>query len=88
MEERKCSRKVYVGVVVSAVNDKTITVKIETHRRHPLYGKRVQYTKKFTAHDEQNIAKVGDTVEIMEWRPLSATKRYRLVRVVQEAVII
>ena len=88
MEERKCSRKVYVGGVVSAVNDKTITVKVETHRRHPLYGKRVQYTKKFTAHDEQNVAKVGDIVEIMECRPLSATKRYRLVRVVQEAVII
>lgn len=88
MENRKCSRKVYVGVVVSAVNDKTITVKVETHRRHPLYGKRVQYTKKFTAHDEQNIAKVGDTVEIMECRPLSATKHYRLVRIVQEAVII
>ena len=48
------SRKVYVGVVVSSVNDKTITVKVETHRKHPLYGKRVQYTKKFTAHDEQS----------------------------------
>ena len=82
------SRKVYVGVVVSSVNDKTITVKVETHRKHPLYGKRVQYTKKFTAHDEQNVAKVGDVVEIMECRPLSATKRYRLVKVVQEAVII
>ena len=82
------SRKVYVGVVVSSVNDKTITVKVETHRKHPLYGKRVQYTKKFTAHDEQNIAKVGDVVEIMECRPLSATKRYRLVKIVQEAVII
>ena len=82
------SRKVYVGVVVSSVNDKTITVKVETHRRHPLYGKRVQYTKKFTAHDELNQAKVGDVVEIMECRPLSATKRYRLVKIVQEAVII
>ncbi len=82
------SRKVYVGVVVSNKNDKTITVQIETHRKHPLYGKRVQYTKKFTAHDENNIAKVGDVVEIMECRPLSATKRYRLVKVVQEAVII
>ena len=87
MEERN-SRKVYVGVVVSAVNDKTITVKIETYRKHPLYGKRVKYSKKFTAHDEQNIAKVGDTVEIMETRPLSKTKRFRLVKVVQEAVII
>ena len=82
------SRKVYVGVVVSNVNDKTITVKVETHRKHPKKRKRVQYTKKFTAHDEQNVAKVGDVVEIMECRPLSATKRYRLVKVVQEAVII
>lgn len=87
MVERN-SRKVYVGVVVSDKNDKTITVKVETHRRHPLYGKRVQYTKKFTAHDELNQAKTGDIVEIMECRPLSATKRYRLVKVVQEAVII
>ena len=82
------TRKSYIGVVVSAKNDKTITVKVETHRRHPLYSKRVQYSKKYTAHDEQNVAKVGDIVEIMECRPLSATKRYRLVRVVQEAVII
>lgn len=82
------TRKSYVGVVVSAKNDKTITVKVETHRRHPLYSKRVQYSKKYTAHDEQNIAKVGDIVEIMETRPLSKTKHCRLVKVVQEAVII
>ena len=72
------SRKVYVGTVVSAKNDKTITVMVETYRKHPLYGKRVKYSKKFRAHDE----------EIMETRPLSATKRYRLVKIVQEAVII
>lgn len=82
------TRKVYVGTVVSAVNDKTITVKVETHRRHPLYSKRIKYSKKFTAHDEQNLAKVGDIVEIMETRPLSKTKRYRLVKIVQSAVII
>ena len=82
------SRKVYVGKVVSAKNEKTITVLVETYRKHPLYGKRVKYSKKFTAHDEQNVAKVGDVVEIMETRPLSKTKRYRLVKVVQEAVII
>ena len=87
MEERN-SRKVYVGVVVSAVNDKTITVKVETYRKHPLYSKRVKYSKKFTAHDELNQAKAGDIVEIMETRPLSATKRYRLVKIVQEAVIL
>ena len=82
------SRKVYVGKVVSAKCDKTITVMVETYRKHPLYGKRVKYSKKFTAHDELNQAKEGDIVEIMETRPLSATKRYRLVKVVQEAVIL
>ena len=82
------SRKVYVGRVVSAKNDKTITVLVETYRKHPLYGKRVKYSKKFRAHDELNTAKEGDIVEIMETRPLSATKRYRLVKIVQEAVII
>ena len=82
------SRKVYVGTVVSAKNDKTITVMVETYRKHPLYGKRVKYSKKFRAHDELNTAKEGDIVEIMETRPLSATKRYRLVKIVQEAVII
>ena len=82
------SRKVYVGRVVSAKNDKTITVLVETDRKHPLYGKRVKYSKKFRAHDELNTAKEGDIVEIMETRPLSATKRFRLVKIVQEAVII
>ena len=82
------SRKVYVGKVVSAKCDKTITVMVETYRKHPLYGKRVKYSKKFTAHDELNSAKEGDIVEIMETRQLSATKRYRLVKIVQEAVIL
>lgn len=82
------SRKVYVGKVVSAKCDKTITVMVETYRKHPLYGKRVKYSKKFTAHDELNQAKEGDIVEIMETRPLSATKRYRLVKIVQQAVIL
>ena len=82
------SRKVYVGRVVSAKNDKTITVLVETYRKHPLYGKRVKYSKKFRAHDELNTAKEGDIVEIMETRPLSATKRFRLVKIFQEAVII
>ena len=82
------SRKVYVGKVVSAKNEKTITVLVETYRKHPVYGKRVKYSKKFRAHDELNTAKEGDIVEIMETRPLSATKRYRLVKIVQEAVII
>ena len=81
-------RKELIGVVVSDKADKTITVKVETYRKHPLYGKRVKYSKKFRAHDELNTAKEGDIVEIMETRPLSATKRYRLVKIVQEAVII
>lgn len=88
MENVRNSRKTYVGTVVSAVNDKTITVLIETYRKHPIYGKNVKVSKKFTAHDEQNLAKNGDVVEIMETRPLSKTKRYRLVQIVQEAVIV
>ena len=82
------NRKTYTGTVVSSKNDKTITVLVETYRKHPLYGKRVKYSKKFRAHDELNTAKEGDIVEIMECRPLSATKRFRLVRVVTEAVIV
>ncbi|MED0701855.1 30S ribosomal protein S17 [Aeribacillus composti] len=87
MSERN-KRKVYTGRVVSDKMDKTITVLVETYKKHPLYGKRVKYSKKFKAHDEQNKAKVGDIVRIMETRPLSATKRFRLVEVVEEAVII
>ncbi|ACA42049.1 30S ribosomal protein S17 [Lysinibacillus sphaericus C3-41] len=68
--------------------DKTVTVLVETHKKHKLYGKRVKYSKKFKAHDEQNQAKIGDIVRIMETRPLSATKRFRLVEVVEKAVII
>ena len=82
------NRKVYVGKVVSDKCDKTITVLVETYRRHPLYGKRVKYSKKFTAHDENNIAKEGDIVSIFETRPLSATKRFCLDKVVKKAVIL
>ena len=77
-----------IGKVVSNVNDKTITVLVETHRTHPLYKKRVKYSKKYAAHDEKNIAKVGDTVKIAMTRPLSKTKRYELVSVIKEAVIL
>ncbi|RAK16751.1 SSU ribosomal protein S17P [Anoxybacillus vitaminiphilus] len=87
MSERN-KRKVYVGRVVSDKMDKTITVLVETYKKHPLYGKRVKYSKKYKAHDENNVAKVGDIVKIMETRPLSATKRFRLVEVVEKAVII
>ena len=85
----KTSKQTYLtGKVVSAKNDKTITVLVETHRKHPLYGKRVKYSKKYTAHDEKNIAKEGDTVKIRSTRPLSKTKRYELVEVLVEAVVL
>ena len=87
MSERN-QRKVYTGRVVSDKMDKTVTVLVETYKKHPLYGKRVKYSKKYKAHDEQNEAKIGDVVRIMETRPLSATKRFRLVEVVEKAVII
>ena len=77
-----------IGRVVSDANDKTITVLVETYRNHPLYGKRVKYSKKYRAHDEKNIAKVGDTVKIVQTRPLSKTKRYELVNVIEKAVVL
>jgi small subunit ribosomal protein S17 len=87
MTERN-QRKVYTGRVVSDKMDKTVTVMIETYKKHKLSGKRVKYSKKFKAHDELNEAKLGDVVRIMETRPLSATKRFRLMEVVEKAVII
>jgi len=87
MSERN-QRKVYTGRVVSDKMDKTITVMVETQKKHALYGKRVKYSKKFKTHDENNEAKMGDIVRIMETRPLSATKRFRLVEGVEKAVII
>ena len=76
------ARKVRQGVVSSSAMDKTITVVVEDRKRHPIYNKIMKSTSKFKAHDEKNEAEVGDTVEIMETRPLSATKRWRLVRIV------
>ncbi|MDD7298690.1 MULTISPECIES: 30S ribosomal protein S17 [Fibrobacter] len=76
------SRKVRQGIVSSNAMDKTITVVVEDRKRHPIYNKIMKSTAKFKAHDEKNEAEVGDTVEIMETRPLSATKRWRLVRIV------
>ena len=78
-------RRSIQGVVVSDKMDKTITVLVETHKKHAKYGKRVQYIKKYKAHDEENTAKVGDIVVIEETRPLSATKHFRLVKVVARA---
>lgn len=88
MTEERNKRKVYRGRVVSDKADKTITVVVETRVVHPKYGKRVKYSKKYTAHDENNSAKEGDIVRIMETRPLSKTKRFRLLDIVEEAVII
>ena len=82
----RSNRKTYRGTVISDKMDKTITVIVETKKTHPIYGKRVKYSKKFKAHDEKNGAKTGDTVVIMETRPLSATKRFRLVEIVKKAV--
>ncbi len=77
-----------VGKVVSNKNDKTITVLVETYKKDRLYKKRVKYSKKYAAHDEENKAKVGDTVKIRMTRPLSKTKRYELVEVVLKAVVL
>ena len=82
------NKRVLVGKVVSDKTDKTITVLVETYKKDSLYGKRVKYSKKYAAHDEKNEAKVGDTVKIVETRTLSRTKHYRLVEVVEKAIII
>ena len=84
MSETK--RSELIGKVISATNDKTITVLVETYIKHPLYNKRVKRSKKYAAHDEKNIAKVGDTVRLLSTRPLSKTKRYELVEVLVESV--
>ena len=77
-----------IGKVVSNKADKTITVLVETYRKHPLYGKRVKYSKKYAAHDENNEAKIGDTVKIQMTKPISKTKKYVLVKVIEKAVIL
>jgi len=82
------TRKTFTGVVVSDKADKTIVVLVTTDKKHPLYSKRVMKTKKFHAHDEENAAHEGDLVQIMECRPLSATKRFRLVKVLEKKVIV
>ena len=84
MEERN-SRRVKVGIVSSNKMDKTVVVATEESVRHALYGKSVKKTKKFMAHDEENACGVGDKVKIMETRPLSKNKRWRLVEIVEKA---
>ncbi len=81
-------RRVLTGTVVSTNADKTIAVMVESYIRHPKYGKRVKHTKKFATHDENNQAKVGDVVRIMETRPLSKTKRFRLLEIVESKVLV
>lgn len=84
MEERNL-RKTRIGIVTSNRMDKTVTVAVERKVKHPIYGKFVKKTTKFHAHDEKNECTVGDTVRIMETRPLSKTKRWRMVEVVEKA---
>ena len=87
-ENRTQKTRTMMGTVVSDANDKTITVVVETYKNAKLYGKRVKSSKKITAHDEKNEAKKGDKVKITETRPLSKTKRFRLVEIVEKAVIL
>ncbi|MBI9035597.1 MAG: 30S ribosomal protein S17 [Bacteroidales bacterium] len=78
-------RKERIGVVVSNMMEKSITVSVERKMKHPIYGKFVKKTKKFMAHDEENSCNIGDTVRIMETRPLSKSKNWRLVEIIQRA---
>ena len=81
----RASRKTRVGLVVSDKMEKTVVVSIERRVQHPVYGKMVRRTKRFKAHDEMNEAKTGDTVRIMETRPMSKDKRWRVVEIVERA---
>ena len=84
-EQKRGLRKTKIGKVVSDKMQKTIVVAVERRVKHPLYGKIVNVTYKLKAHDENNECKIGDEVEVMETRPLSKDKRWRLVRIVKEA---
>ena len=84
----KAIKKELVGKVVSAANNKTITVLVESYKNHPLYHKRVKSSKKYCVHDETNKAKVGDVVRIVATRPISKTTHFYLKEIVKEAVII
>lgn len=86
MEERNL-RKVMIGTVTSDKMDKTVVVAVETNVKHPMYGKIVKRTYKLKAHDEENQCKIGDKVKVMETRPLSKDKRWRVVEIVEKAEI-
>ncbi len=85
MSEERNLRKTRVGLVTSSKMDKSITVSIERKIQHPIYGKSLKRTKKFVAHDEENTCNEGDTVKIMETRPISKRKKWRLVEVLERA---
>ena len=85
MEKQK---REIIGIVVSNKADKTITVKYDTYKMDPKYGKRIKYSKKYTAHDENNTAGIGDKVRLVATRPLSKTKRYELAEIIEKAVIL
>lgn len=85
MEEKRNNRRTKIGVVVSDKMDKTCVVSVVSNVKHPLYKKVVKITKKFKVHDENNDCHVGDTVEIMETRPISKTTHFRLLRIVERA---
>ena len=86
MAERNL-RKVMIGTVTSDKMDKTVVVSVETNVKHKLYGKIVKRTYKLKAHDEENACKVGDKVKVMETRPLSKDKRWRVVEILEKAII-
>ena len=85
MTEERNLRKTRVGTVISNKMDKTVVVAIEDNVKHPVYGKIIKHTLTLHAHDEENVCGVGDKVEIMETRPLSKTKRWRLVQIIEKA---
>lgn len=86
MENNRNTRKTLVGKVISTKNNKTITVVVDTYKAHPLYSKRYRSSKKFLVHDEKNEAKLNDVVVIMETRPFSKTKHFRLVSIKEHAI--
>lgn len=85
MTEERTLRKTRVGIVVSSKMDKTVVIAIEDNVKHPVYGKIVKHTLKIHAHDEENECGVGDRVEVMETRPLSKTKRWRVTEIIEKA---
>ena len=82
------SRRVLTGNVVADASDKTISVRVDSYKKHRLYGKRVKQSKKFAVHDELNTAKIGDVVKIVETRPLSKSKRFRLLEIIESKVVL